>query len=59
MLTDLVSKGRLGAKSLGGIYDFDEAQVAEVAEFRDRAYNRLSLLRQELGELDLRRHHEE
>jgi len=59
LLTDLVSKGRLGAKSLGGIYDFDEAQVAEVAEFRDRAYNRLSLLRQELGELDLRRHHEE
>lgn len=53
LVTDLVATGRLGAKSLGGFYQFDEAQVAEVAAFRDRAYSWLSLLRQELGELNL------
>lgn len=53
LLTDHVSTGRLGVKSRGGFYTFDEHAASDVASYRDRAYSRLSSLRQELGNLDL------
>jgi 3-hydroxybutyryl-CoA dehydrogenase len=48
-LTDAVAQGRLGTKSGGGLLDIDVDQLPALIEYRNRAYQRLSRLRRELG----------
>ncbi len=55
-LTQEISEGRLGAKSGGGFYQFEDSKVSEVAKYRDRSYAQLNALRNELGELQLPPH---
>lgn len=50
LLTDLVSSGRLGAKSLAGFYDYENETATRVADYRDRAYSRLLSLRNNIDD---------
>jgi 3-hydroxybutyryl-CoA dehydrogenase len=49
MLTKTVEAGNLGLKSGRGFLEIDEAEVAELLAYRDKAYKALSVLRRELG----------
>jgi 3-hydroxybutyryl-CoA dehydrogenase len=56
VLTEMVERGRHGLKNGKGFYDFDDEQAEEVARYRDRAYARLTGLRDDLGDVELREH---
>jgi 3-hydroxybutyryl-CoA dehydrogenase len=49
-LTELVEAGNLGLKTGKGFLDIDEAAKDDLVAYRDRAYQRLSALRAELGQ---------
>jgi len=49
-LTELVEAGNLGLKTGKGFLDIDESAKEDLVAYRDRAYQRLSALRAELGQ---------
>jgi 3-hydroxybutyryl-CoA dehydrogenase len=49
-LTELVEAGNLGLKTGKGFLDIEESAKDDLVAYRDRAYQRLSALRAELGE---------
>lgn len=49
LLTELVSSGRLGMKSLAGFYTYASEDAAHVADYRDRGYSGLQSLREQLN----------